>query len=197
MRQDLVPVIQLVVIERFILAFLAPLARLCQPFLIGLLGCSPNARLVLVGTHDYLVSYVGVMALTTKAPVTLSHLAARATQGIEAATLGTISAIRAVAINGVIPPTVGVAIQSTFSLASKSTSVGSKGLTSDRVACDGIDQLDFILSQLHGGKNLPKATMLEGGREIMEEGMTSKILLGYTEEAASHAINKRIANTLG
>ncbi len=196
-HQGLVPVIQLVVVERFILAFLVPLAQLCQPFLIGLLGCSPNARLVLVGTHNHLVSDVGVRALTTKAPVTLSQLAARAAQGIGAATLGTISAIRAVAIAGGIPPAVGVAIQRTFSLASKSASVGSKCLTSDRVTCDGTDQLDFILGQLHGGKNLPKATTLEGGGEIMEEGMISIILLEYTEEAASHAINKSIANTLG
>jgi hypothetical protein len=39
--------------------------------------------------------------------------------------------------------------------------------------------------------------MLEGGREIIEEGVISIILLEYTEEAASHAVNKSIANTLG
>jgi hypothetical protein len=138
-RQGLVPVIQLVVVKRFILAFLVPLAQLCRPFLIGLLGCSLNARLVIVGTHDHLVSDVGVRALTTKAPVTSSQLAAKAAQGIGAATLGTISAIRAVAIVRGIPPAVGVAIQSTFSLASKSASIGSKGLTSNRVACNGTD----------------------------------------------------------
>ncbi len=102
-----------------------------------------------------------------------------------------------VAIAGGIPPPLGVAIQSTFSLASKSVGVGSKGLISNRVTCNGTDRLDFVLGHLHGGKNLPKATTLEGGGEIMEEGVMSIILLEYTEEAASHALNKSIANTLG
>jgi hypothetical protein len=39
--------------------------------------------------------------------------------------------------------------------------------------------------------------MLEGGIEIIKEGVISLILLENTEEAASHVINKSIANTLG
>ena len=136
-RQHLVPLIQAVIVERFILAFFVPFVQLCQPFLIGLLGCSANTRLVLIGTHNNIVPNVRVMALTLKALATLSQLATGTVQGIGAATFWHSIRHQSNSRCQRYTPALGVAIQSTFSLSSKD--VGSKGLTSARVACNGTD----------------------------------------------------------
>ena len=44
---------------------------------------------------------------------------------------------------------------------------------------------------------MPKATLLEGRREVMEEGVIGIILLEDTEETVIHAVDKSISKTLG
>jgi hypothetical protein len=88
-------------------------------------------------------------------------------------------------------------VQSTFSLTWNSIAVGGKGLTTNRIACYCADGVNLILGCLHGGKNLAEATVLECGREVMEDGMVGLILLENTKDATVHFINKGIADALG
>ena len=94
-------------------------------------------------------------------------------------------------------PALGEMVQSAFSLAQISIGVGGKGLTTNRIAHYHTDGVNFILGRWHGGKNLAEATVLECGREVVEDSMVGIILLENTKEATIHSIDKGIADALG
>ncbi len=72
----LIPVTQLIVVKRVVLAFLVSLAQFFQPLFIGFFSGGAYARLVLIGAHDHLVLDIWVRSLTTKASIPSSQLTA-------------------------------------------------------------------------------------------------------------------------